>query len=322
MQVCRVGKVGVAFLLGVCFASAWSTSARAQVKLEHKYTEGQKLTYNTRSKTNQTLTLMGMEIESIEERSVVMSFSTGKRRSDSTLPLEKKVESLRADLSLPGGIKVVFDTADPNAKVDAPSLAFLADVFKLAGQVVYTIVLDEHNKVKAIEGTEKLQEKADKLDPPARELVGKLFESEKLKRSFEQETQILPDVLARPGETWERNQIIEIGGGQTLNFRKKFEYKGTEKAGGKDLDKISTRVLEVKYNSEPDSNLPLKPIKSNLKPESSDGWILFDREAGHVVSSKEKIRIKGDITFSANGQEIPSTLDLNIETSVDLQPGK
>ena len=79
-------------------------------------------------------------------------------------------------------------------------------------------------------------------------------------------------------------------------------------------------MLEVKYNTDPDSNLPLKPIKSDLKPESSDGTILFDREGGHVVSSTDKVRIKGDITFSANGQELPSTLDLNIETHVELQP--
>ena len=220
---------------------------------------------------------------------------------------------------MPGGIKLNFDTADPNAKIEG-GLAFVGDLFKLASEVVYTIVLDDHNKVKAIEGTEKLQEKVEKLDPQAREQMSKQFDSEKLKKSFEQEAQILPDVLTRPGETWERNQVIEIGGGQTLSFRKKFEYKGTEKKGDKELDKIGTKILEVKYNTGPDSNLPLKPVKSDLKPESSDGTILFDREGGHVFSSTEKVRIKGDITFSANGQEIPSTLDLSIETNVELQP--
>lgn len=322
MQICRGVRVTVVFFVFACCLLIWAAPVKAQVKLEHKYPEGQKLTYKSISKTSQTLTLMGMEIESNEERTVVSSVATGKRRSDSTLPLERKVESLRADLSLPGGIKVVFDTADPNAKIDAPSLSFLADIFKLAGQITYTIVLDEHNKVKAIEGTEKLQEKAEKLDPQARDLVSKSFDSDKLKRAFEQEAQILPDVLARPGETWERDQTIEIGGGQTLSFRKKFEYKGTEKKGDKELDKISSRVLEVKYNTDPDSNLPLKPIKSELKPEDSGGVILFDREGGHVYSSRDKIRVKGDITFSANGQEIPSKLDLSIETSVELQPSK
>ena len=151
-------------------------------------------------------------------------------------------------------------------------------------------------------------------------MLSKQFESEKLKKSFEQESQVLPDVLARPGETWSRTQTIEIGGGQTLSFLKKYEYKGTEKKGDRELDKISSKVLEVKYSTDADSNLPLKPIKSDLKPESSEGMLLFDREGGHVVSSKDKVRIKGSITFSANKEELPSTLDLSIETDVDLQP--
>ena len=309
------------FLGTLCWVLMWSQTTYGQVKLEYKYTAGQRLTYKTTSKQYQTLTLMGMEIESSDERTTVTSFATGKRRSDSTLPLEQKVESLRVNLGLPGGIRVDFDTTNINAKITDPAVAFIGDMLKVEAGLVYIVVLDEHNKVKAVEGAEKLQEKIASLDAQTRDLLSRRFDSERLKRSFEQETQILPDVLARPGESWKRNQIIEIGGGQTLSFRKKFEYKGTEKAGGRDLDKIATRVLEVKYNSEPDSNLALKPIKSNLKAESSNGLILFDREAGHVVSSKDKIRIKGDMTFSANGQEVPSTLDLNIETSVDLQPG-
>src|SRR5262249_31127129 len=129
-----------------------SQSAQAQVKLEHKYTEGQKLTYKSTSKTHQILTLMGMEIETSEERTVVTSSTTGKRRSDSTLPVERKVESLRAEMALPGGNSLKFDTADPNAKIDTPGLAFLGDLFKLASEVAYTIVLDDQNKVKSIEG--------------------------------------------------------------------------------------------------------------------------------------------------------------------------
>ena len=95
MQGCRTRNVGLALVGIVCLTLGWSETAQAQVKLEHKYVEGQKLTYKTTSKIHQTLTLMGMEIESSDERSMVTSLATGKRRSDSTLPVERKVESLR-----------------------------------------------------------------------------------------------------------------------------------------------------------------------------------------------------------------------------------
>ena len=55
----------------------------------------------------------------------------------------------------------------------------------------------------------------------------------------------LPDVLARPGEPWERTETLSTGG-QEFGFRKKYEYAGTEKKGDKTLDKITSKVLEVK----------------------------------------------------------------------------
>jgi hypothetical protein len=60
--------------------------------------------------------------------------------------------------------------------------------------------------------------------------------------------------------------------------------------------------------------------KSDLKIDSGDGTILFDREVGAIVSAKGKTRIKGSMTFDAGGQELPGDLDLTIETDTELQP--
>ena len=170
---------------------------------------------------------------------------------------------------------------------------------------VETVVLDEQNKVKAIEGAEKLQEKAEKLSPKARDAIQGRMQSDKLKTRFEQEMRILPDVLARPGESWERTEVLDIGSGQTFTFKKKYEYVGTERRADKTLDKITTRTTEVELQIDPASNSPLKVVKGDLKVASSAGTILFDREAGHVVSSKSKTQIKGDMmTYSFNGNEL------------------
>ena len=60
--------------------------------------------------------------------------------------------------------------------------------------------------------------------------------------------------------------------------------------------------------------------KSDLKVESSEGTILFDREQGCVVESRDKTQIKGSMTFSAGGMELPGQLELSIQTNVQLQP--
>ena len=228
---------------------------------------------------------------------------------------------MRVELSLPGGINLTIDSSDPNAKIDNPVLEFLGEAIKATAGVHYTVVVDGQNKVKAIEGTEKILEKAEKLSPQARDLIAAQMKTEKLKRRFEQEHGNVPEVLARPGDTWERNEILDISGGQILSFKKKYEYVGTETQNNKTLEKIKSTVTGVELKSEADVDAPVKIVKSELKVAESEGTILFDREGGHVVSQKSKLHVKGDMmTYSINGMEVPGALDFTIETDNVLQP--
>jgi hypothetical protein len=322
MRIHLAGKWGMAGIVFASLALFGSQAAQAQVKLQYKFPEGKALKYKTNTKTQQVLTLMGQKIEQQEDETEISSRTVGKRRSDSTVPIEEKVESLRVELSIPGGIKVTYDSSDPNAKIDNPALEFLGEVFKLASEATYTVVLDDQNKIKAIEGAEKLLEKADKLSPTARDTIRSHIETDRLKLEFEQYLRRLPDVLARPGETWERTEILDLGNGQTLTFQKKYEYVGTEKKGDKTLERISSKTTKAELKQDPAANAQLKVVKNDVKVESSDETILFDREEGQVVSSQGKVRVKGDnVTYSINGMDLAGTMDLTIETTVELQPG-
>jgi Family of unknown function (DUF6263) len=310
-----LGVVGAGFLTLV-----FSQAARAQVKLEFKFPEGQKLTYKTTVKLQHVLTLMGQELSTEVTSTTVDSDTVGMRRDDSTLPVVHKPDSMRLELSAPGGLEITYDSSDPKAKIENDQIAFLNDVFKVAREAVYTIVLDGQNKFKAIEGAEKLMEQADKLDEQAKAALHTEFHPDKLKRNFEQAHRILPDVLARPGDTWERTESTDIGGGQTLTFRKKYEYVGTQKKGDKTLDKITSKATEVKCSMDADNPSPLKMTKSDLKVESSDGTILFDREAGYVVEAQDKTQVKGSMTFSINDMEISGDLNVTLDVKNEKQP--
>ena len=282
MKIRPVGKWVITGVSLLCLALCLAPTAQAQVKLEHKFPEGRSLKFKTTATTSQVLTIAGQEIETKSSQTVIASSKVGKKRDDSSLPVEQKVESLKIELSLPMGLSVNYDSSDPNAKIDNPQLAFLEEVFKLSAESAYTVVLDNQNKVKAIEGSEKLLEKADKLSDQAKSAVRSRLQADALKKAFEQELRHLPDVLARPGESWERTEVLDIGSGQTLTFHKKYEYVGTEKVGDKTLDKITSKTTKAELKQDPAAETPLKLIKSDVKVESSGGTILFDREAGYV----------------------------------------
>jgi hypothetical protein len=297
-------------------------AAQAQVKLEHKFPEGTKSSFKSTTKTHQILSIMGMDIETEAEESVVISSAIGKRNADGTLPVVQKIESIRSQLSLPGGINVTFDSADPNAKIDNPQVAFLGDVFKALVGVGYTIVLDAKDKVKFVEGTETFEAKLDALDPKAAAVLRGRLSAEKIKKAFEQEIGSLPEVLARQGEPWETTEVMDLGSDQSLTLRKRYEYLGTVEKEGKSLDKIGVRSLTVVYAMDPKPDSPLKVTKSDLKVDSSEGTILFDREAGDKIESTSVTRIKGTLTLEAGGKELPSTLDLTLDVSGKSEPIK
>lgn len=321
MKVRARATWGYTAMTAVCIGLGCSGTAQAQVKLEYKYPEGRALKYQSTTKTKQTLTIQGMAIETEADQASVTAQTTGKKRDDSSIPIEEKVESVRVELSLPGGINLTIDSTNPDAKIDNPALEFLGEAIKATAGAQYTVVLDGQNKVKAIEGAEKILEKAEKLSAQARDLITAQMKTEKLKRRFEQEHGHLPEVLARPGDTWERNEILDISGGQILSFKKKYEYVGTETKNNKTLDKIKSTVTGVELKSETDTDSPVKVVKSELKVAESEGTILFDREQGFVVSQKSKLHVSGDnVTYSVNGTEVPGALDFTIETGITLQP--
>ena len=231
-----------------------------------------------------------------------------------------KVESLRERHRLPGGLDVTYDSKDKAARVANPDLDFFNGLFQVDGQVAYTVVLDGKNKVKAIEGADALRERVNRLDPRAGELLRSRLAAGTLKQEFEQALAVLPDGPAKPGEPWERTEVVNGGAGMEIVLRKKYEYAGTEKKGGKTLDKITAKLVEAKYRQAADSSAPFKLTKSDLKVNSSEGTVLFEREAGRVVESRDRLELKGTLTVSAQGQDQRSRFDLTMRTEMQLQP--
>ena len=113
------------------------------------------------------LTIAGMqESRRSQLKHVIVSQTVGKKRDDSCLPVEQKIDSLKIDLSLSRrALPSTLTRLTRTSRSTTRNSSFLAEVFKPSAEATYTVVLDKEYKVKAIEGSEKLLEKADKLSP-------------------------------------------------------------------------------------------------------------------------------------------------------------
>lgn len=304
------------FVLAVALVS----TARAQVKLEVKHPEKTSWSYQNTVKLHQVLTFMGVDIETRSEEATTTGHAVGERRADGSLPIVNSIDAVKARVELPGGLTVMFDSAEPEAgKPKEPALLTLWTLLRSLSGVKYTLVLDRDGKVSAVEGTESILGNAGELDPGIRDDVKARFTPERLTQAARQEFGLFPEVLVREGDPWERTEVMPISGGQTLTFTRRYEYLGTVKEGGQTLDKIRARATAVVYAMEPNPASPVKVTKSNLTVESSEGVILFDREAGRIVHRHDKTRIKGEMTLEIGNAEQPAKLDLSIDVDQRLK---
>ncbi len=291
-------------------ATIGASIAEAQVTLQAKYTEGAKAVVHSETKTTQTLTLAGMDLDTKSTTFIVTSSSTGNRAADGTLMIEEKTDVLQSELGLPGGVTLQFDSANPDKKADNPLLEPILEIYRSLVRFPVTVVVDANNKITEI----KLPEgEFEKLPEGAKER----FSPEARKKAAEQAEGFLPTEPVKPGDTWERSADANLGSGQVMSFRTKYEYAGTVDQDGKTLDKITGKTFEVSFSI--NGNPMLQVTKSDLKVKESQSTVLFDRDLGRVASRTSKIRIEGPLTLVINGAELPGKVDLTIEEKTTRQ---
>jgi hypothetical protein len=287
----------------------------AKVKLELKHSAGQSSRIEATSKIHQVLNVGGMEVETAADNQLVSISTVGRRGTDGRLPIEQKVEALTIQVSLPGGVSISFDSANPVTQHDNPRVQAVLESVKARVGSTHTIVLDKENQVIAVEGAESVLRNA---SPAAVPILKAEINPEQMKKAAQQNYNLLSDEPVGEGDSWTRTLITSVGAGQTMTFETKFEYVGTVEKGGKRLDKIAMTPVAVTYAME-NPNSQLKVTESNLKIESAKGTILFDRAKGQIVERTAATHIVGDLTLSIGGNELPGKLDLTLESSSVLK---
>lgn len=308
----------VCLLLLACPLAA---QAQEKVTLKFKVLEGQESTVLAETETDQTLTLtvggMDMDVQTGATQSKTLRSKTGQRGPDGKIRTENAIEHMSANISLPNG-EIQFDSNDDeHVKTGSPA-DMLVDILAATAKAKWAVVYDANNRVVAVEvAPGPLQS----LEPNVRQMVEQQFDPNYLKEQANNQIELFPNRPIAVGDTWRKSSEVRLDSGQSLTFTTDYKYEGTVQGpDGQQLDRVSVDTKEVSYAIDPNSPSPLRLKNSNLKVDSSDGYVLFDRERGHVREQSEKVHITGTMTFTAGGMEIPGKLDLTMKNTVKTKP--
>lgn len=282
-----------------------AATAPAGVLFEQKYQEGSTAVFDVEVETEQVLSIAGMDVENSGTTFTEITQTIGERQPDGTLDVMQKVTHLQAEGAFPGGLTISFDSSNPNKQADVPELEMIMDVYRAAIEMTATRKLDKNNNVQSvtISGVD-----VDDLNAAFRDQ----FDPSALKQEAVQEQNRLPKEPVEVGDTWKRTEIFQASGGSSLTFQRQYEYKGPVERDGKTLDRIVAKATSVSLQQDPSSATPLQITGSDLKVDSAETELLFDRKLGMVISAEQSFHITGDLTLTVNGMELEGGLDLEV----------
>lgn len=290
----------------LAFVLAAPLTSRAQVQLRFKLADGQKSTTITSTKTRSVLSVLGRELKSGSEQTMTIISRVGQRDTTGIVKVSHAIGALSAERALPGGDKLVFDSAKVVRPVGA-KFAVALDTLKATSRAKWVTIHDKDNQVVSVLGSESFLAE---LDESTKKTVQKQFDPEYLKQQANSSMNRIPANPISPGATWERTDTMRLEGGQNITLRTRYAYQGLVNQDGKDLDKIASQCMSVEYSIDPDAATLMRVVKSDLKVARSSGMLLFDREQGQVVTSRDALRIQGKVTVSVSGIRFTGGLDL------------
>jgi hypothetical protein len=301
--------------LAVLTASALvvCSPASAQVKLQPKLNEGSDVSYEVSVLTNQVLTIAGMEFKTSVDSGETHTTTTGKWNAEGIIPIKIKTDSQRLNLTVPGGGQLLFDSSLNVAKTEQRELEPFIDMLRAMAGSTYTLLVDRKGEVTGVEG---VQDILGRTPAKAAELLKAQLSVDKLKREFRESAESLPTDAVKPGDTWERTVTLDLGAGQVMKVERRYEYKGAADRNGRSLDEIEVVDKRIaSFEIEANDAFPAKVANSELSPaDDSKGRVYFDRELGIEVESQHQLHIKGKMTLTIQGMDLPTDLDLTIDS--------
>jgi hypothetical protein len=260
----------------------------------------------------QTIKLQGQTLDSEvrnEQRTLVRH---GELDAEGNSLFRITREKMKADVTLADGTSVQYDSENPGQSPENVALAAVVDTYKALVGAEIVFKLDPSGLVKSIEGADEIL--AGK-SAEVQAILKDQLSDESLKRAFEQQFDVLPLAPVEEGDFWSRPVTLDLGQGQSLNYKRRFDYLGMGEYEGHKVHKIRVTDTSVLFSIAATSPLPLDLLKSNLKIKSSKGMLCFEPQRGRMIYAEYDTQITGSLDFDAGGQEIPAELDLRMRST-------
>ncbi|OAI53058.1 hypothetical protein AYO44_16320 [Planctomycetaceae bacterium SCGC AG-212-F19] len=267
--------------------------AQAQVKLEWKFTQGDKFYMENVTSLKQVMEIMGQKVPMDTVNTTVSSFKVLKAAPDEVV-LEQKIESVK--------IKAAQGAA-PQAQVAE----------KMTGSV-FKVTLNGKGEVTKLEGFDELIKKLSENNDEIGKLLKAILTEDTMKQGVQEAFSFVPGKPVNKGDSWKRQMRVAMGPMGTFIVDLEYTYQGKGKDGEEVAVKGSYSYEAPKAGA---GGLPFKVTKGEFKTDDAKGLLIFDTTQGRLVRHEFKSKLNGTMSIGIGDQN--ATMDLKQETDTRIR---
>ncbi|MER3415849.1 MAG: hypothetical protein C4297_06510 [Gemmataceae bacterium] len=293
------------YLILAVSAVLWTAGDLAAQELVWKLNKGDRFFVHTAAKTRQSMKFMGQEVPQEFAQKTVTRVDV-KEKSPETIVIAYTTEKMEIDAG--AGL-------DPK-------------LFKALEGLTVSVHLDPKTfKARKVEGYKELVEKAAGNDPLLQNVLRVVLTEDFFMSNVESQFGFLPAApgTVSKGQRWQQTGSIPMGPLGKLEVTKEFTYEGPVDKDGKTLDKISYKITNSKFTL-PANKQGFAPgvefSKADLKVTSGSGVYYFDRAAGRLLSSDDKVVMSGQMEIEAMGNKVVLEIKNETEASTTVKDTK
>lgn len=283
-----------------------------------KFEKGKSFYQETTTQVTQIIKVQGQDLTQNQNSTFWFKWTPTKFENDKWT-LEQEVEGLRMTIDISGNV-ITYDSTKPDGGASAGNPGLMEFFKKLVG-AKFTVTLDKNFRVESVSGRDEFIKTLGAGSQQMDTLLKSILTDEALKEMCDPTFRMVPDSPKKPGETWKRESVTNLGpiGSYTVTYNFKFVGPATE-PDKKDMDKIEvdTSITYIAPKATPDGLL-FRIKEGKLTTETpTKGVIYFDTKAGRIATADLSIKLKGDLTVTIGGTDTKVELTQEQKTAIKM----
>lgn len=270
-----------ACVLALLITAMFATPSQAQTALRWKFAKDQSFAVTCTQQTEVETSVNNKPRRAYLEMAMDLAWHVDDVDAEGVATMTQSFTRLQLKTTAPDADPVVYDSAAASRPTGAAKevAASVAPLLKAK----FVVTMDARGDVKKVELGDEAREAIEAL--PEGSQLKPLLTAEGLGNLFRLGGSQLPEKEVSAGDTWPANSETETPYG-TLVQEGTFTYAGPQAVGDKQLHKVELESM-AKLKPKAGAAITLK-----VQEQTKTGTLLFDTEAGHVVSSESKLTSK------------------------------